>query len=94
VANMPQMLVIAIGYYARVQVPEKTIKSLRTVGIEVRIAKTREAVAEFSRIKRDRARIVATRHLTYCTSRYFVLGFTFSGKKRPTPCNPSGSRFA
>ncbi len=34
-ADAPQLLVIGTGYYGRMQVPEKTIESLRAVGIEV-----------------------------------------------------------
>ena len=63
-ANTPQLLVIGTGYYGRMQVPKKTIESLRAVGIEVRIAKTSEAVAEFNRLQRESPRIVAALHLT------------------------------
>ena len=63
-ASAPQMLVIGTGYYGRMQVPEKTIESLKAVGIEVRIAKTSEAVTEFNRVQRESPRIVAALHLT------------------------------
>ncbi len=63
-ADAPQMLVIGTGYYGRMQVPEETIESLRAAGVEVRVAKTGEAVAEFSRLQRECARIVAALHLT------------------------------
>ncbi len=56
--------VIGTGYYGRMQVPEETIESLRAAGVEVRIAKTSEAVAEFNLLQRDCARIVAALHLT------------------------------
>jgi hypothetical protein len=63
-ADTPQVLVIGTGYYGRMQVPEKTLAALRTTGVEVRVAKTEDAVAEFSRLQKDCARIVAALHLT------------------------------
>ncbi len=63
-ADAPQLLVIGTGYYGRMQVPEETLASLRAEGVEVKVSKTREAVAEFNRLQRDCARIVAALHLT------------------------------
>ncbi len=55
---------IGTGYYGHMQVPEETLASLRTAGVEVRVSKTSEAVAEFNRLQKDDARIVAAPHLT------------------------------
>ncbi len=63
-ADAPQLLVIGTGYYGRMQVPEEALASLRTAGVEVRVSKTSKAVAEFNRLQRDGARIVAALHLT------------------------------
>ncbi len=63
-ADAPQLLVIGTGYYGRMQVPEETLASLRAEGVEVKVSKTSEAVAEFNRLQRDYARIVAALHLT------------------------------
>ena len=60
----PEVLVVGTGYYGRMKVPEATIDSLRSAGIDVRIEKTSEAVAEFNRLQRECARIVAALHLT------------------------------
>jgi len=46
------------------QVPEETLATLQAEDIEVRVLKTSEAVAEFNRLQRDCARIVAALHLT------------------------------
>ena len=64
IAKAPQLLVIGTGYYGRMQVPEETLATLRAEGIEVRVSKTSDAVAEFNRLQRDCARIVAALHLT------------------------------
>jgi len=64
IANAPQLLVIGTGYYGRMQVPEETLATLQAEGIEVRVSKTSEAIAEFNRLQRDCARIVAALYLT------------------------------
>jgi len=43
-ADVPRMLVIGTGYYGRMKVPEETIDSLRAAGVDVRVARTSEAV--------------------------------------------------
>jgi hypothetical protein len=63
-AERPEVLVVGTGYYGRMEVPEKTLDSLRTAGVEVRIAKTGDAVDEFNRLQKEYARIVAALHLT------------------------------
>lgn len=63
-AEKPEVLVVGTGYYGRMQVPEETLDSLRSVGVDVRITRTSEAVAEFNRLQRECARIVAALHVT------------------------------
>jgi hypothetical protein len=63
-AEKPEVLVVGTGYYGRMQVPEEILDSLRAAGIEVRIAKTGDAVDEFNRLQREYASIVAALHLT------------------------------
>ena len=63
-ADKPQILVIGTGYYGHMQVPAKTLATLQAKNIEVRVSKTSEAVAEFNRLQRDCAQIVAALHLT------------------------------
>lgn len=64
IAKKPHVLVIGTGYFGRMQVPEETLATLRAEGIEVRVSKTGDAVAEFNRLQQDYARIVAALHLT------------------------------
>ena len=63
-AGKPEVLVVGTGYYGRMQVSEQTLNLLRAAGIDVRIAKTANAVDEFNRLQRERANIVAALHLT------------------------------
>jgi len=63
-AERPEMLIVGTGYYGRMQVPEQTLDSLRAAGIEVRSAKTGDAVDEFNQLQSEFARIVAALHLT------------------------------
>ncbi len=60
----PDLLVIGTGYYGRMQVPEETRQYLRDHGIEVREARTSEAVTVFNDLQKEYARIVAALHLT------------------------------
>jgi hypothetical protein len=39
-SDKPQLFVIGTGYYGRMEVPEETLDTLRTTGLEVWIAKT------------------------------------------------------
>lgn len=64
VAAQPQVLVVGTGYYGRLHVPAKTREYLEARGIEVREARTGDAVQEFNRLQQDCARIVAALHLT------------------------------
>ena len=63
-ADAPPVLVIGTGYYGRMQVPEQTREALRAQGVEVRISRTSDAVAEFNRLQKEYARVVAALHLT------------------------------
>jgi hypothetical protein len=63
-AEKPEVLVVGTGYYGRMLVPEETLDSLRAAGVDIRVAKTGEAVDEFNRLQRKCARIVAALHLT------------------------------
>jgi hypothetical protein len=63
-AEKPEVLVVATGYYGRMQVPEDTLEVLRSEGIDVKVEQTSSAVAEFNRLQRECARIVAALHLT------------------------------
>ena len=63
-AEKPELLVVGTGYFGRMQVSTDTLDSLRAAGIDVRIAKTGDAVDEFNRLQRECAAIVAALHLT------------------------------
>jgi hypothetical protein len=52
-ADAPQVLVVGTGYFGRMRLPEETLAALRSAGVELRIAKTGNAVAEFNRLQRD-----------------------------------------
>lgn len=62
--NPPQVLVIGTGYHGVMQVPPATLEALRARGIEPRVMKTGEAVAELNCLQRENARVVAALHLT------------------------------
>lgn len=64
VASRPEAVVVGTGYYGRMQVPEATRTWLESMGIRVYEARTAEAVAEFNRLQRECADIVAALHLT------------------------------
>jgi len=63
-AEKPEVLVVGTGYYGRMQVSEDTLEVLRSEGIDVKVEQTSSAVAEFNRLQRECARIVAALHLT------------------------------
>jgi len=60
----PRVLVIGTGYHGVMRVPAATLEALRARGIEPRVMKTREAVAEFGRLQRESVRVVAALHVT------------------------------
>jgi hypothetical protein len=60
----PRVLVIGTGYHGVMRVPAATLEALQALGIEPRVMKTREAVAELGRLQRESVRVVAALHLT------------------------------
>ena len=63
-AARPAILVVGTGYYGRMAIAEATRNHLQAHGIRLREARTGEAVAEFNRLQRESARVVAALHLT------------------------------
>ncbi len=63
-AEHPAMLVIGTGYYGNMEVPEATLQRLREQGIELRTARTQEAVAELNRLQEQATKVAAALHLT------------------------------
>jgi hypothetical protein len=63
-AEKPDVLVFGNGYYGRMQIPEETLKTLLSAGVDVRIEKTSSAVEAFNRLQRECTRVVAALHLT------------------------------
>lgn len=63
-ADPPQVLVIGTGYYGNMAVPEGTLAALREHGVEPRVGRTGQAVAELNRLQQRSARIAAAVHLT------------------------------
>ncbi len=63
-AAEPDVLVIGTGSYGRMRVPEDTRRDLEARGIEVRAARTGDAVEEFNRLQSKYARVVAALYLT------------------------------
>lgn len=60
----PELLIIGTGYFGRMQVPDETKDMLQQQGIEIRQAKTSDAVREFNQLQKEYARIVAALHLS------------------------------
>lgn len=60
----PQALVVGTGYHARMQMPPETRAYLEQRGIQVHVSDTRSAIAEFNRLQKKYARVVAALHLT------------------------------
>jgi len=63
-AAQPEVLVVGTGYYGRMDVPEATRRYLQTHGVQLREARTGDAVNEFNRLQQEYARVVAALHLT------------------------------
>jgi hypothetical protein len=63
-ADAPQALIVGTGYFGGMRAPEETLAALRTAGVEVRIAKTGDAMEDFNRLQRECACVVAALHLT------------------------------
>ena len=62
-AARPDVLVIGTGYFGRMSVSQETRRYLEAQGIQVRDARTREAVHEFRRLQKEPRRVVAALHL-------------------------------
>lgn len=60
----PDVLVVGAGHDARMSVPLETRAYLEKHGIEVHVPDMRSAVAEFNRLQKKYARLVAALHLT------------------------------
>lgn len=59
----PSVLIIGTGFYGAMQVPEKTINYLRSMGIDVQVHNSAKAVELYNKIASER-HIVAALHLT------------------------------
>lgn len=64
VAAKPDLLVIGTGYFGRMSISHETRRYLEAHGIQVRDARTREAVQDFDRLQKEPGRVVAALHLT------------------------------
>jgi hypothetical protein len=60
----PDVLVVGTGYYGRMSIPSETKLYIESKGIELRTAKTSEAVKEFNNLQKEIGRVVAALHLT------------------------------
>lgn len=64
VASKPDVLVVGTGYFGKMSISQETRRYLEAHGIQVRAARTREAVHDFNRLQKDPDRVVAALHLT------------------------------
>ena len=60
----PDVLVVGTGYFGRMSISPETRHTLESHGIELKAAKTGEAVETFNRLQRECARAAAAFHLT------------------------------
>jgi hypothetical protein len=63
-ASSPDVLVVGTGYFGRMSVSQETRRYLEGHGIQVRCARTSEAVHDFNRLQKEHGRVVAALHLT------------------------------
>jgi len=63
IKEKPDILIIGTGYNGVMKVPEETVMNLRSMGIEVIIKKTTEAVEAFNNMEGSR-KVIAALHLT------------------------------
>jgi hypothetical protein len=63
-AARPDVLVIGTGYFGRMSVSHETRRYLEAQGIQVRDARTAEAVHDFNQRQKEPGRVVAVLHLT------------------------------
>jgi hypothetical protein len=59
----PDMLIIGTGHSGVMVVPEQTTKFIKSKGIELRIAKTADAVDLYNKMQREK-KVIAALHLT------------------------------
>lgn len=59
----PEVLVVGMGYYGCMKVPQETLEFLNTLGIEVYAEPTQEACRKYNELK-DIRKVVAALHLT------------------------------
>jgi hypothetical protein len=64
IATRPDILVVGTGYFGRMVVSDDARRHLQAHEIELREARTPQAVAEFNRLQARHARIAAALHLT------------------------------
>lgn len=59
----PEIIIVGTGDYGVMVVPEETIKSIRSKGIDVQVEKTEKAVQSFNSLK-GKKKAIAALHLT------------------------------
>ena len=64
VAARPEILVVGTGCYGRMAVSEETRSYLEAQGVQLRQARTAEAVKVFNQLQKAPARVVAALHVT------------------------------
>jgi len=64
IAARPDLLVIGTGYFGRMIISDETRRYLEARGIQVRDARTREAVHDFNQLQKEPGRVVAALHVT------------------------------
>lgn len=60
----PEVLVVGTGRFGCMDVPKETESALRRRGIDLRIARTGDAVTTYNELAAAHARVVAALHLT------------------------------
>jgi hypothetical protein len=64
VAAKPDLLVVGTGYFGRMSISQETRRYLEMHGIQVRDARTLDAVHDFNRLQKEPGRVAAALHLT------------------------------
>jgi hypothetical protein len=60
----PEVVVLGTGYFGRVRVTDEALSAFEDAGIEVEVARTREAVDIFNRLAEAGRDVAAALHLT------------------------------
>lgn len=63
-AARPDILVVGTGYFGRMAVSEGARHYMEAQGIQLRQARTSDAVRDFNQLQKNCARVVAALHLT------------------------------